>query len=208
MHLPRVTVMVAALLLAATSVQADAEADRWACVEAPSPETGIAACTRLITSCSLNPYEGSVAYYNRAVAYERLGKLDLAIADHGQAAKLDPKNWKAFYNRGNIYRRTGRNRKAIRDYDRAIALNPRLFQAYGNRGNAYRDRGRYRRAIADYDAVIRLRPKDPMAFYNRGLAHERAGRRDAAVRDYKTALRHDRGFMPAREALKRLATER
>ena len=65
-----------------------------------------------------------VPLYNRGVAYQANGDLDLAIADFDLAIALNPKYAKAYNNRGNAYKDKGDLDRAIADLDQAVALLP------------------------------------------------------------------------------------
>jgi tetratricopeptide (TPR) repeat protein len=62
----------------------------------------------------------------------------------------------------------------------------------------------YDKAIADLDRVVKLDRHNAQDYYQRGLAREATGDLEAADLDYKTALRRDRKFHPARQALTRV----
>ena len=81
-----------------------------------------------------------------AELYEQ-GHLEEAIAEYGEAIRLDSEDANAYNNRGNAYRHLGQYQGAIQDLDEAIRLNPEDALAYGNRGAAYNDLGQYRRAL-------------------------------------------------------------
>ena len=81
-------------------------------------------------------------FQTRGVAYRLSGDLDRAIADYGQALKLNPKLVTAFINRGAAYDRKGDYDRAIQDYEQAITLQPSA-EAHFNRGNAFLAKGQY-----------------------------------------------------------------
>ena len=97
-------------------------------------------------------------YYNRGVAYSKLGIIDQAIADYTTAIKLQPDFAFAYQNRGLAYDQSGEFDRAIRDYDTAIRLNPDSPRAYSNLGAAYVSKNDYERAIEKYSKAIELNP--------------------------------------------------
>jgi tetratricopeptide (TPR) repeat protein len=64
------------------------------------------------------------AYRNRGYAYAEKGGHDRAIADYGQALRLDPDNAAVYYNRGNAHAAKGDLGKALIDFRIAARLIP------------------------------------------------------------------------------------
>jgi tetratricopeptide (TPR) repeat protein len=62
------------------------------------------------------------AYYNRGVAYARLGNYGQAVSDYGRAIELNPKYAAAYNNRGAAYAKTGNRVQAIEDMKTAARL--------------------------------------------------------------------------------------
>lgn len=158
------------------------------CEDQPDPESGIAACTKMINSGIWKGHNQAINYFNRGNAYREKGDQDRAIADYTQAVGLDPKYASAFNNRGDAYSKKGDQDRAVADYTRAIGLDPKKTNAYYNRGNAYRTKGDYELAIADYTQAISLDPKDPNAYNNRGFAYANKGDYDLAIANYTQAI--------------------
>ena len=69
------------------------------CVQERDPELGISGCTAVIRSGQLLGKELAWAYYNRGVAYNKLGEYRRAIEDYDQALRLDPGDAIAYNNR-------------------------------------------------------------------------------------------------------------
>ena len=106
-------------------------------------------------------------YIARGNIWSEKGEHDIAIADYGEAIRLDPKEASAYYNRGIAWSAKKDYEKAIADYGEAIRLDPKDARAYNNRGNAWQLQRDYEKAIADYGEAIRLDPKDAMAYHKR-----------------------------------------
>jgi tetratricopeptide (TPR) repeat protein len=129
---------------------------------------------------------------NRARAKRAAGLYDAALADHGEAIRIDPTNAVRWNSRGVLYESNQRDfPRAIADYSEAIKLKPAESLYRLNRGNAYRLNRDYAQAIADYNDSIRLDAKEPLSFNGRGLAQERIGNRKAAIADFGEAIRLD-----------------
>jgi tetratricopeptide (TPR) repeat protein len=131
-------------------------------------------------------------YFDRAFTWKSKGDFDRAIADLGEAIRIDPKFTDAFFQRARIWNDNKH------DYDRAIAddtevirLAPRLAAAFDNRGIAYRVKGDPDHALADFNEAIRLDPNLAYAYYQRGLVWRGKGDADRAIADFSDAIRLD-----------------
>ena len=126
--------------------------------------------------------------YNRAVAYEQFGELDLAIRDYDDAIKWGEDFVAAYFNRGVVYGKMGQPQRAIEDFGRVLALNPRYAAAFMNRGDAYMQIDQLELALRDFNDVIRIEPEMAQAYYNRAGAHQRLEKSQLALRDYDFAI--------------------
>jgi Flp pilus assembly protein TadD len=70
---------------------------------------------------SLDP-QAIEAYYNRGIAYERIGRNRNAIADFNKVIDLNSNYAEAYLERGKIYLKLGQKQKAISDYQTALTL--------------------------------------------------------------------------------------
>jgi len=85
-------------------------------------------------SIHLNPFNPR-AYFNRAIAYEKVGNLHQAIDDYCAAIELAPEDAKIYYRRGMARKRLGQEDEALHDLEQAARLNYRpaldFFKARG-----------------------------------------------------------------------------
>jgi len=169
-----------------------------------SADEAINACSRLIRSGGETTENRAIAYYNRAIHYDRVKDPDNAIRDYDESLRLNPRYASAYYNRGNIYRNKKDHNKAIADYDQALRFNPQHANAYNNRGNSYKDIGNLQQAISDYSSAIRIKPDHSDAWYNRGLTYLDQNNKERAIADFREAIRVNPGDEDARNELKRL----
>jgi tetratricopeptide (TPR) repeat protein len=183
------TALVAATALAAAVSPAAAQSDGPVCIKPPTPEVGVAACTRLIRSGRFTGHKLSVAYHNRGFFLRLMGDLDRAIADYDQAIRLHASDANYYVNRGFALNRRGDDDRALADFDRAIRLNPKVAVAYINRGNIYYNKGEYDRALPDFEQAIRLDPNNASAYTNRGSIMSKRGDDDRALADHDRAIR-------------------
>ncbi|HEY9844128.1 MAG TPA: tetratricopeptide repeat protein, partial [Candidatus Obscuribacterales bacterium] len=77
------------------------------------------------------------AHYNLGLAYDDVGKPELAIAAYQQALKLQPAYARPLNNLGYIYERQGKLDMALSYYTRALETEPEALY-FTNRGNLYR----------------------------------------------------------------------
>jgi len=93
----------------------------------------VTACTTLIQS---HPDADALlkAYDNRAEAYDRLDKYDLAIADRTAIIALKPNDAGAWRDRGDVYDDADDDDRAIADYGRSLRLKPDDAVTFNNRG--------------------------------------------------------------------------
>lgn len=185
--------MISVLLLssAAGPVRAASQSDWDDCIQTRDSDRGIAACTRVIQDDSDTTSNRAVAFYNRGYAYSAKRDRDRAIADYGEAIRLDPGYAHAYANRGLIYSAKGELDRAIADYDAAIQIEFNFAPLYNARGLAYRAKGDFDRAIADHDEAIRIDPKLVPAYINRGSAYRAKAEFSRAIADYDAAIRLD-----------------
>jgi Tfp pilus assembly protein PilF len=128
------------------------------------------------------------AWYNRGLAYEKLGQPGKALADYSKAIELDPKEAEVWNNRGNVYYGLGQPGKALADHSKAIELDPKSALAWNNRGVDFLQLGQPDKAVADFSKAIELDPKLAMAWRNRSEAHLKVGQLDKGLADFSKAI--------------------
>lgn len=133
----------------------------------------------------------SLAYNNRGLIYDKMGRFDLAVNDYSMALRIDPLNKSAYNNRGVIFSKSGLFSKAIEDYTMALRLSPKFAEAYNNRGIAFKEMGLIDKAIEEYGRAIAADPTYVRAYINRAIAYSKKGLIDLAMNDYNTAMRID-----------------
>ncbi len=127
------------------------------------------------------------AYFGRAIAYDKQGDPDRAIADYSEAIEIAPQSVQAYRCRAIDYAKKGETDKAIADLSEAIRLDPRDARMFINRGIIYSGKRDYNKAVADYTAAIRLDPKCADSYYSRGAAYAKKGESDKAAKDFDEA---------------------
>jgi tetratricopeptide (TPR) repeat protein len=104
---------------------------------------------------------------------ERDIALSLAVADLGEAIRLDPASAPYRKSRGDL--RPRGSDEELDDYDEAVRLDPTNAEFRTSRGRSYLDRGDLDRAIADFTEALRIKPGDFSALRWRSDAYKAKG---------------------------------
>ncbi len=104
-----------------------------------------------------------VVLNNRGIAYQNLGRSDLAIKDYQRVISMDPNHPQSYGNRGNVYDANGEYEKAVADYSKAIELKPDYADAYFNRASTFMKLRKYHDAEADFRKLLQIAPDDAAA---------------------------------------------
>jgi Tfp pilus assembly protein PilF len=196
-------IAVGLLVLAGTRESRAAADDSRICAK-ESGEIAIDACSRVIKSGRYKGHDLARQYLYRGVERRLKQDYDLALADFGDAARIDKKYADAFYNRCVIYNLKGDYDHALADCSQAVKLGPSpsataesggerlgndrtISDYYSERGFAYLKKDDYVRAVLDLDNAIRLNPKNGRALKNRGLAYQAKGDTARADADLEAA---------------------
>jgi tetratricopeptide (TPR) repeat protein len=151
--------LVFASLLAWAPAFGAGQNDYDECMQHADQDRTIAGCTHIIEDIGESNRNRRIAYDNRGTAWRDKGDRERALADYGEAIRLNPNNALAYNNRGNVQHEKGDNKRAIADYNEAIRLDPKDAIAYCNRGKARHATGDDARAAADYTEATRLDPE-------------------------------------------------
>jgi len=201
MRPPLVALAVCAALAAALPARGASQHDHDDCNSA-DVERNIAGCARVAADETESAKVRAIARVGRALALDRKGDLDGALADFTEAIRLDPDDSLALSDRGVLWREKGDIDRAIADFTAAIGRDPLPrsevggrghVNVYANRGLAYWARGDLDHALADFDAALERDAQDLTARYQR--AQLRMARRDlaGAVADLDEVIRRDPG---------------
>lgn len=168
--------------------------------------------TRVIDQTPTGDSLQGVAYYNRGLAYQALGKLDVARDDYSSAINLKSLNDKVlqivYYNRGLVHDGLKQPQAALADFTSAIEKNPKFAPAYHNRGNVLRKLGRPKQAIENFIKSLNLgNPQPYLTYLGLAMSYESLKRNKAAITSLKYALRLRPRFKEASDMLARLTTE-
>ena len=148
-------------------------------------------------------------YFYRGIAYQKLNKIDLAIADLGTCLKLIPKSetWYGkmasderaliYVRRGMLYHKKNEYKLAIDDYNEALELDSQTVGAYFYRGVTKGKMNLLSEAIEDYSKAVNMMSKilsgisdsEKIRIYrNRAKLFLKQGKADLALSDINSAL--------------------
>jgi tetratricopeptide (TPR) repeat protein/S1-C subfamily serine protease len=127
-------------------------------------------------------------YNLRGCRHSRQHRYALAIRDHTEALRLDPKFLLAAANRGWATMSAGDNATALADFNNAIQHGYAKANAYAGRAAVYLRTGRFKEALADLTEAVRQDPNNPVYYCDRGAAHARLGDDQEAIADYTRSL--------------------
>ena len=199
MRLPIIALALCAALAAVAPARGASQPDHDDC-NSSDVERNIAGCARVAEDETESAKVRAIARVGRALALDRKGDLDGALADLSEAIRLNPDDSLAYSDRGVLWREKGDIDRAIADFTAAIARDPLprsdlaeggQLNVYANRGLAFWAKGDIDRALADFDDAVGHNPQDAEARYHR--AQIRIARRDlaGAVADLDEVIRRD-----------------
>ena len=132
------------------------------------------------------------AYRGRAIALERLGDYDGALAACQQAIKLEPeKTSESLLTRSSAYVKLGKSGEAVADLSQLIRLYPNEAIYYRSRANAYKNLNRIEDALADLDYIVEKLDKDKadfLTYSQRSVIHFESQNFEAAIADFEAML--------------------
>ncbi len=100
------------------------------------------------------------AYYNRGLAYKKLGQNDPAIKDFTKVIELNPHYLPVYIQRGNLYFDQGKYSRAVEDYSKSLEIDPNCFRALYNRGLAYKNMDNNQAACRDFKVLCKKSYRD------------------------------------------------
>jgi tetratricopeptide (TPR) repeat protein len=165
-------ILVALLELgAARTAAAQAPApnpDLWKECQSDQADLALKACTQIVDAKAESGARLANAHNMRAIAHQRMGQPDAAIADFSQSIQLlrdaGKSGWELafiYFMRANTYRGKGDLDQAIADHSESIRVAPGWDKSYNDRGAIYFQKGDFAHALDDITKVISFRPDSP-----------------------------------------------
>jgi tetratricopeptide (TPR) repeat protein len=123
-----------------------------------------------------------LVYTNRALAYQRAGKLDLALRDLTKAVQIAPTAISRL-NLANLRIQLGQFTQVVAEMNQLISAEKSFFPSYLARGIAYYNLGKYNMAIQDCVDSLRIMQDQPEAYYYAGLSFAKLNRKEDAAQN-------------------------
>lgn len=136
---------------------------------------------------SINP----TVYFNRAFAFDMIGKNIEAVNDFKKVLQFDKNNlYKAvvYSYLGESYRKIGNDSLAINYYNLALKEDTVLSIGYNNRGTYFLNKNKLNEAIADFEKAIKINKYNYQALNNYGWVLTLQGKFNEASKYYNNSL--------------------
>jgi Tfp pilus assembly protein PilF len=142
-----------------------------------------------------------LAHRNLGFAFYMEGRMDEALAQFQQAARLEPDAAEAHDHLGITFFGKGQLDEAIRQFGEALRLKPDYADAHYNLGVLFYQQGRTAEAMRQFQETIRLQPDHAEAHHNLGVIMGLKGQTAEAIRQFQEALRLKPDYADARRNL-------
>jgi tetratricopeptide (TPR) repeat protein len=146
-------------------------------------------------------------YYRRAILYNAMGKLDLAVIDSTKAIESSWYDMDAYFERANAYNQLEDYDKALEDYTKLLEIRgnlsvgsnesdkvlhgpdffPDVSKVYYNRGSVYLIKNDFNKALLDYNRAIVSKPDFGVAYRERARVYLETKDYDSSWQDIKKA---------------------
>jgi tetratricopeptide (TPR) repeat protein len=159
-----------------------------------------------------DPLRDAVAELNQSaaphlrlgLAFEQVGKIKEAVAEHEKALEIDPSEVQAHVNLVSLYGRLGEVAKAEQHYHEAVRLSPDRADAYYAYGVLLLGQRREVEAQQALEHALQINPLYAEAQNNLGTLLEQQGKLDEARQQFEAALANRPGYRIARFHLARI----
>lgn len=148
------------------------------------------------------------AYFSLGRAYEKQGKVELAIKQYQEALRINPNDANTHVNLGSILNNQGRIMEAIGHFEEAVTLIPRLADAHYSLGVALGKIGRIDEAISEYNTALMIEPDNIMYHNNIGTELAKLGKFDEAIKHFLIILQLSPNNVKARNNLELASNQR
>jgi len=131
------------------------------------------------------------AYFNRAFAYDFIGKNDSAISDFNKVLTCDKLNLYTalvYTSLGESYKKIGNDTLALKYYNLAIKNDSSLSLAYNNRGSYFLNKNEFEKANSDLEKALKLDSFNYQAYNNYGWLLTNKTKYNDAINYYNKSL--------------------
>ena len=135
---------------------------------------------------------------NRGTKLLAQGKIDEAVAEYKEAARLSPEDEDMHYNLALALARQGQRKAAKAEYLEALRIYPDYTEAHNNLGNLLVAEGKFDDAITHFKDALKISSDNASAHNNLGNALARQGKFTDAILCFREALRLSPDYLEAR----------
>jgi tetratricopeptide (TPR) repeat protein len=128
-------------------------------------------------------------HYNLGLAYLNQKRNEAALAELGEAKRLNPGEPTVLNNLALAQNAAGQKTEAIGTVKLALAADPTLLEAHNNLGAFLFDQGSYPEAQREFNEVLSLDPSAVSARFNLGRTQAAMGQQSAAIKTFAEVLR-------------------
>jgi tetratricopeptide (TPR) repeat protein len=132
-----------------------------------------------------------LAHLNLGTAFQSEGRLNEALAEYREAARLAPGYFRVHSNLGSLLDDMGRPEEALAEYRLALQFKSNLPTLHDGMGIALVELGHFGQAMSQFKEAARLDPAYPWPYFQMGKALLGQGREAEAMDEFRAALRID-----------------
>ena len=130
-----------------------------------------------------------LAHLNLGTVFQKEGRLNEALAEYHEAARLSPGYFRVHSNLGSLLDDMGRPEEALAEYRLALRLKSNLPTLHDGMGIVLVELGRFDEAMSEFAGAARLDPAYPWPYFQMGKALLGQGRNAEAIDKLREALR-------------------
>jgi tetratricopeptide (TPR) repeat protein len=130
-----------------------------------------------------------LAHLNLGTVFQNEGRLNEALAEYREAARLSPGYFRVHGNLGSLLDDMGRPEEALAEYHLALRLKSNLPTLHDGMGIVLVELGRFDEAMSEFAGAARLDPAYPWPYFQMGKALLGQGRDTEAIDKLREALR-------------------
>ncbi len=154
------------------------------CINTGRPDEAVELITRAL---EIKP-DDAQAHSNLGLAYQRIGKLELAERHFRESIDLDATKPVVWNSLGNVLRERGQAADAVKAYESTLKANGNYPECWANLSKALVDLGEYERAFQAVSRALQIDPTVP-DFHNQIAEVFRKGSKfNQAISAYKKSL--------------------
>ena len=127
-------------------------------------------------------------YVSKALCYQNLKDLDMAIEAYNKALAIKPDYAEAYNYIGITRQEQGKLEEAIESFNKALAIKPDYADAHNNMGIILKEQGKLEEAIESFNKALAIMPDNADSYNNIGITLKAQGKLEQAIEAYNKAL--------------------